>query len=51
MTSKANTGCSGFFSKVSPKSESEMSTKLRPGVALPHVTLPTTEVRAGPAFR
>lgn len=41
---KENTGCAGFFAKMSPKQESELGSKLKPGVALPHITLPTTEV-------
>lgn len=32
----------GMFSKAAPSAD---VTKLKPGIALPHVTLPTTEVR------
>lgn len=33
-----------MFSKAAPAAD---ATKLKPGIALPHVTLPTTEVRCG----
>ena len=36
-------GCTNIFSKAT--GGEIPSIKLRPGVALPHVTLPTTEVR------
>lgn len=38
-------GCSNLFSKAT--GGEPPSTKLRPGMALPHITLPTTEVRTG----
>lgn len=38
-------GCSNLFSKAT--GGEAPSIKLRPGVALPHVTLPTTEVGVG----
>lgn len=41
---KVSQGCGGFAKRFSPKTEPETSLKLRAGVALPHVTLPTTEV-------
>ncbi len=37
-------GFLGMFSKAAPAAD---VTKLKPGIALPHVTLPTTEVRTG----
>lgn len=37
-------GFLGMFSKAAPAAD---VTKLKPGIALPHVTLPTTEVVAG----
>jgi hypothetical protein len=40
--SKVSQGCMGMFSKAAPSAD---VTKLKPGIALPHVTLPTTEVR------
>jgi hypothetical protein len=40
--SKVVQGCAGMFSKAAPAAD---VTKLKPGIALPHVTLPTTEVR------
>ena len=42
--SKVTQGCMGMFSKAAPAAD---ATKLKPGIALPHVTLPTTEVGRG----
>jgi hypothetical protein len=37
----------GLFSKAaSTASPAKEFTKLKPGIALPHITLPTTEVRS-----
>ena len=44
MSEKASQGCAGFFSRMTPKTESEVGSKLRPGIALPHITCATTEV-------
>ena len=44
MTSKVSRGFMGMFSKVTPAAD---ASKLKPGVALPHVTLPTTEASGG----
>lgn len=44
--SKVASGFMGLFSKAAPAAD---VTKLKPGAALPHVTLPTTEVRLGKA--
>ena len=41
---KVKQGFRGMFSRVTP-GEPDLGVKLRPGIALPHVTLPTTEVR------
>ena len=43
MTSKVSRGFMGMFSKATPAAD---ASKLKPGVALPHVTLPTTEASA-----
>jgi hypothetical protein len=49
---KVRQGCANIFSKVTPGDAFEVGTKLKPGSALPHVTLPTTEVRVSvPAMR
>jgi len=40
MAAKVSQGCMGMFSKARPAAD---VTKLKPGIALPHVTLPTTE--------
>jgi hypothetical protein len=42
---KVRQGCTNLFTKVAPGIEADSGTKLCPGIALPHVTLPTTEVR------
>lgn len=42
---KAKQGCGWLGCKVSTKVEKTTSQKLKAGTALPHVTLPTTEVR------
>lgn len=45
--SKVVQNCAGMFSKAAPAAD---VTKLKPGIALPHVTLPTTEARLAPWF-
>lgn len=46
MATKVGQGCMGMFSKAAPTAD---VSKLKPGIALPHVTLPTTEAsREGP---
>ena len=41
VMAKVTQSCAGLFSKATPAQD---VTKLKPGIALPHVTLPTTEV-------